>query len=944
MDFLPPAVTDAAVSRLVDWGKAQIGDRKKQKEIARLIDETAIRAPAASSSVDLAAKFGEHHLVEELLAHRELLNVEKHEAIRIFLGDDADDSAYEFVEKFWDSVNAITLTGEESLADRKAVESIEAVSQKIDFLLEAVGAAPSDREVQKKALSNYCKSLAQCHDETALPRFVKMHELKEPMPQFDLARGEQSILIYGDPGVGKSVLLKSVAADIAKSWINSGGDRIPVLIDARGWFRQYTSLAEGVAREVFGQATALTEAFIRKSPSLFCLFVDGLDEVRGDKDLLFAELARYAKCEGTRLICSSRFKEDCSRIGINNATLLNLSDEEVVSYLKDRGIDSPWSVMHRFNSRGRELMRNPLHLNCLVEYLRKEGTGAMPRNLAAVYGTCIATMIETKPVPDDSLDADYLQQQLGSYALECLTSQYVVPYRSYLIERFDPVEADRIEKAGKASGLLIVSGGAIRFSHAVFQEYLAAIFLAGQDNATIEAFCEQHSRDPLLKNFFEILCGCTTTASKQALILDCLERSSLTLFMDCLRARMNLSDEMEKRLSKEDIEAIAKQALKTYTNISNLYLAKMKPHIPFWRTLSNPDALIRMEVDYSMTSTVIHITLKEMCPDNEQVHVRLFDDEQGPVAIGPQGSISPIFSMRMSNQPEVHVYRIGALYEGIDCAREMAISMINDDLKGFFESAETILDEPIGMRAGFVEEALRRCRVKCEDSEGRERPLSLRRCTANGLTKLLAGTPDYIINVDGFRIPTSLLPILVRMLEIEPEDQLRYLPPEPDNLCGECRWIWEIYKDETFEEWCSAALLECEKSYRQFVHAFMEELGEYLPAYADGPFVLRVAIKHADNDGAFSDRSLYISCYPIGSEEEARVELTSDFFPRELDSTAFEERAQDYARMAKLLGRPGTNYYESSMGGLALLTEPSYIHKEVRKRIRNDVKTLFSLH
>ncbi len=664
MDLFVSVVTKTAFSRLIDWCKVRINSWRKQKNIAQLIDETTMRATTVSSSVDLGARFKDRQLVEELLAHRSLLDIGKDEAIAQFLGNSADNSAYRFVAEFWDSVNAIMSVGEESLVDRKAIESLEMINQKVDLLLDVTGATAADQKYQKRALSNYCDRLVQYREETVISRRLSMRDMANILPQSDLAKCGQSVLVYANPGMGKSALMRFVASDIAKSWIDGDGNRIPVLIDARGWYRQYTSLAEGAAREIFGQSTELSMSFVRRNLSLFCFIVDGLDEARSERDLLFAELARYANDKEVQLICSSRFESDCTRIGINGATLLSLTDEEAVAYLTSKGIGSARNVMLRLNDKGRELMRNPLHLNCLFEYLCKNGVEAVPRNLSTIYGTCIAAMIEAKPDSDSGLDADYLQQQLGSYALECLTNQYAVPYRSFLIERFDAGEVERIDRASKASGLLIVSGGAARFSHAVFQEYLAARFLASQESAVIRTFCERYARDSLLKNFFEILCGCTADASKQALILDCLEKSNLALFMDCLRARMNLSDEIEKHLSREDIEAIALQALKTYTNISCRYLTKTKAYIPFWRTLSEPDAQIRIEVDYSVATTVIHVTLKERILGEDLVLVKLSDDEQGPVIVDSEGRTSPIFSMRVSSQPETHIYRIGTLYGG----------------------------------------------------------------------------------------------------------------------------------------------------------------------------------------------------------------------------------------------------------------------------------------
>ena len=936
-------IGEESFSQLIGWVKAQVKNLVKKKKIAKLIDQTAMRAPMVASYVDLGAKFKDPRLIQELLAHHSLCDIGKDEAIRTFLGEGFDGPAYEYVASFWDSISVIASTGEESLVARKAVEEAEIANRKLDALAEAVGIAPEDSESLRRRLADYCSVFAQRYNEATIPRRIAIKGSKELLPQSALLEREHSVLVYADPGMGKSKLMAFVAASLAKAWVDGKGNRVPVLLEAREWSRRYSSLAEGAAKEVFGYAIEASMSFIRDNPELFCLIVDGLDETRNDRDLLFSELECYARFEKSRLVCSSRFKNDSERIGINSASLQGLTEEEVVSYLSDKGVNSPWSVLRRFNKAGRELMRNPLHLRCLVEYLRTEGDGSAPRNLATIYGTCIASMIEAKVDPDGGLDADYLQQRLGSYALECLVEREVPACRSFLLERCEPIEAERIERAGKDSGLLIAIGGAIEISHAVFQEYLAAIFLASRQNDEIKAFCELHARNPLLKNFFKILCGLTANAEKQTLVLDCLENRNLALFMACLRERMNLSDEIEGRLSKDDIAAIARQAFATYINISNRYLRKAKPHIPFWKTLSSPDASIRMEASYSVATTVMCIALKECQPGEDSVVVELSDDKQGPVMIGSNGSAVPISSIRVSNRPETHIYRIGAVYEGIDCAREMAISMINDDLGGFFDSAEPILSEPLGMKIAFTEEALWRSRIWHKDEEGRQRHISLRNCTADGLARTLAGKPERNINVGGTDIPVGLLPLLVRMLELAPADHLQYLPPVP-NYPGEgCHRVWEAYTDEAFESWCRVVLPECEKSYRQFIRTFMEEVGEYLPAYADGPFALKAIVEPADESAILPDRYLRVSQFPVESEEETRLEFVDDFFPKDFSYAGFEERAQDYIQAAKLLGRPGNSYHESTFRGSALLTERIFIHNEVRKRIKKDVEALFKL-
>lgn len=211
------------------------------------------------------------------------------------------------------------------------------------------------------------------------------------------------------------------------------------------------------------------------------------------------------------------------------------------------------------------------------------------------------------------------------------------------------------------------------------------------------------------------------------------------------------------------------------------------------------------------------------------------------------------------------------------------------------------------------------------------------------MAQTLEGKPEYGISVGGVDIPVGLLPFLVRMLEIVPEDHLQYLPPIPDNLDEECCCVWKAYTDDTFESWCKVVLPECERSYRQFILIFMEEIGEYLPAYADGPFSLRAAVEPADESSILPDRHLRVSSFPVESEEETRLEFVDDFFPKDFTFTGFEERAQNFIQAAKLLGRPGSSYHESTFRGSPLLTERIFIHNEVRKRIKNDVEALFKL-
>ncbi|MBE6472173.1 MAG: NACHT domain-containing protein [Coriobacteriaceae bacterium] len=804
--------------------------------------------------------------------------------------------------------------------------------------------AISERDRVRPILARYCEQVIQMTKSDSIERTVHRGRTKESVTSADLAKANSSMLISGEPGIGKSELIASLASELARYYLDGESTRIPVILEARGWSRQYSSLEDGAACAIAKTTPEISGEFVAANPDLFCLMVDGLDEARKDRDLLLNELALYARRERSQIICSSRVESDCSIIGIDCVRLDSLSNEQVIGFLKANGIYHAHSVMSRFSDAGRKLMQNPLHLSCLVRFLYVQGDNAVPRNLSAVYDECITSMLDFKIEPDAEMDSSYVRRQLGSYALKKLLDPETLPLRSFLISAMTAEEANQIEAHGKRSGLLVKTHDGTDFSHCVLQEYLAADYLAHQSKSYIKSFCEKHGHEKLLANLFQLLCGCIKSGDKQAVVFDYLECNNLALYMDCLRGRQNLSEQVQDAPSKEEIEAIARQALKSYINISAIYLEAMKPHIPFWRSLSALDTPIRANVSYSPYTTVMHIELLEKRNDGDDaISVELSDDAQGPTMTTADGIVMPILSLRASDRPEVHVYRVKNIYGGIDCAREIAISMVSDDIESFFKSSTTILTEPLGMRVGLIEGALRNRSLSRWSDTGKREILTLRNCNADEFGAIINGKPDYLINIDGVTIPNSVLYCLIKLLEMSGEEYLRFLPPEPDNVDCASRWVWDMYKEETVKKRCAIALLECERSYREYVETFMGGLCPYLPSYVEGPLSLRVALRKGDGDDYGSDWHIRISQFPTDKDEDTKVEFVTGFFPEAFPGGGFAERANEYTKVARMLGRPGTNYHEWQIGSADVLRDCTYIRKTVIKRVKEEVESLFRL-
>lgn len=802
------------------------------------------------------------------------------------------------------------------------------------------GAAIDNRNCIKPILYEYCLKIASTHHVDDFKRGLLQKGTNNECSIDSLIEEDISFLVYGPPGIGKSELLGRAASEIAQQYLAGKSSRIPIMIRARGWSRQYNNLLEGALRESSLISPDLTIEFLQENPDMFCLIIDGLDEARQERDLLFDELTVFASMESTCLICSSRFKEDSSYIGIKPLALNALTDKQVIEYLSAIGIKDVNGILHKLPKSGRKLLRNPLHLSCLANYLEHQDTDKMPSNTSIIYAEFIRRMLTSKIDPEGNTDIALICNKLGAYALNDLSSHGNTNPCSLFVGNQDDAELRLVKDRALAAGLIVQTDYGFEFLHTVFQEYLAASYLAAQDKKTIEDFCTKNGRNHLLEGFFEILCGSIHDVSKQSIVLDYLENNDLRLYVKCLKGRLNFSISIQDSFSISDLYKMGEQILASYINITNRYLNSTKPYIPFWETVSSSSSAICVKLTYSFSTSVMHIEFKEQLPEEESVNLKISNDKIGPTIKGPDGIESPILSFKSSSQPGLHVYRLNEVFGGIDCAREIAIAVIRDDLESFFANTASILYEPVGMFVGFVEAALRSTHILTKSINGEEMPLSLRNCTASELAKKVGGA-TYSISVEGTRIPIDVVPIMMRLLEISESNYEELIPPEPDNLENFNGWIWDLYKEDTALRWLVVALTECEKSYRAYVETFFKEASAYLQGYADGPIMLRVQVEKNEKGPFQPSLSIKVSPSPVQDVDDICVNLVENVFSDELAGKGFERRAKEYFRMEKALERPGYNFHEHHSDCADILGKCSYVRHEVRKRVRAELKSLF---
>lgn len=803
--------------------------------------------------------------------------------------------------------------------------------------------AIEDRSQSKPILEDYCRHIISKCSRTSLKRSLSRKDSHQDAPISALIAERASFLVCGNPGIGKTEFLKWISTEIARRYIAGAEMRIPVLIRARGWARQYSDLLEGAQLEISRYTSEITIDFLRENLNLFCLIVDGIDEARQERDLLFDELADFADREDTWLICSSRYNRDSLTIGISALTLDSLTDKQIHEYMKMNGLDNSYSLFYGLSKSGQELLRNPLHLSCFVAYLKKNGSTTLPRNTASIYGECLLSMLAIKRDPSNEINVASVCHKLGFYALNDLIVQNDTSiHKSFDLEIVDQ-EFAYIKDHALASGLLIQTDYDLQFSHAVFQEYLAACYLSELTEDELRTFCIENGTSILLENLFEILCGTIRDIKKQAIVLDYLESNNLQLYLTCLKGRLNFSTSIQEKLSLSELMTTGRQILTSYTNVTNAYLKSAKPFIPFWQSMTSSDATPRIEIIYGIRTSVIYVEFKEWHLGEEAVTVNISNDAQGPMIKGPNGTASPILSLTSSSMPRLHIYRTNELFGGIDCAREIAISVIKDDLKGFFANTAPILHEPREMRTSFIEAALRKTHILTKNQSGKDIPLSLRSCTAEDLWKRIEGTPRRIINIAGTEIPIDVIPCMMRLLELEDDTHIDLIPPEPDNLDNFNGCIWDLYKGDTRLRLIETALVGCEKAYRAYIETFFSELSDYLQDYVDGPVMLNVQVVKEEQSALHPDLSIKVAPYPVANIDEVRVVFVENMFSDDSNRIDFENRANEYFRMEKMLGRPGRNYHEYHSSCVDILGDCAYIRNKTIKRVKEEIEKLFDL-
>jgi len=193
------------------------------------------------------------------------------------------------------------------------------------------------------------------------------HEIKSSE---DVLKSIEPIVILGEPGSGKTYLLKQLAKKLIESISVDETVRIPIIIKARYWGSAFKTIVDAIYDEIHIFVSGITIPIVEHELALgnFVILVDGFDEIRIPKDKFLLEIERLVRSRMAKIIITSREANYHGEFTTNFRAykIEGISDDQIDAFAREAASISNFSYQLR-NRNLLELARLPLYLLMLCE-------------------------------------------------------------------------------------------------------------------------------------------------------------------------------------------------------------------------------------------------------------------------------------------------------------------------------------------------------------------------------------------------------------------------------------------------------------------------------------------------------------------------------------------------------------------------------------------------
>jgi hypothetical protein len=454
--------------------------------------------------------------------------------------------------------------------------------------------------------------IENANDDDEIARLLEGYQSSPISPVLDVLKRDRLVVVLGDPGSGKTSLLKF----LVMRWVNQvpetkGRKLLPVWID----LKEYAQERDGLLKYCQSGCTAYglnaSEVEKRLKTGEAALYVDGLDEIfdgliRGsviEEITVFA--ARYSQAP---VVVTSRIvgyeAERLRNAGFTHATLEDFDDKQVSEFLHKWYVTAEDDAKERARLTGRlertlkesravrELAGNPLLLTMMAILNRNQD---LPRDRVELYAQASRVLLHewdaSRALPVDTFARQEKEELLRELAGTMQQSEGGLA--GNLIERTRLIDLFRTflkglgvpDPHGKATSLvrqlternfILCFAGADRFSfvHRTFLEYFCAAWFVEQFQVKQTLSIDQlkhdifglHWKDEKWHEVLRLIAGMVGEKQAEELILFLMEQdgrhdklANLMLAAGCLsevrtrRAIQATSDALRLRFVEEVI-------------------------------------------------------------------------------------------------------------------------------------------------------------------------------------------------------------------------------------------------------------------------------------------------------------------------------------------------------------------------------------------------------
>lgn len=662
---------------------------------------------------------------------------------------------------------------------------------------------------------------------------------------FEELKNFRKIVLLANAGMGKTFEALKLSQLILSD--KKFDNYIPIFLRANLYKTSFDNLEEGIKEQLRPFTKTNTDKYFADNIcDNIILIIDGLDEVTDKSKYrsLINEINRFAALYPKMfsfITCrTNQFHNDLSNY--KDFTLNPLTDWEIRGYLQKNKINE-----NKFSNSYFELFKNPFLLNLAINIYSQNEEFSQFYNKSKFLEQCCLFLAgkrdEEKELDIPNINFFKLFSEIGKIAFENFDKN------SYTQVEFDELFSTLFsasEVFSKFRNEIFVAGQDYEFKHRLFKEYLIAFYLN-----KAYPFCDDNLDfyKQIIENdaYFEILSfvsGMITDIKTQILFFDFLLENNFKLFLYCITAKNDLSDQLQKLSFEEFSELYINTFFETYIKTLNLYF----PNI-----MDRFDPMAGIDVN------------KEICcfgcfSENRRLFYYWFDRISNPskrvFIISPNEFQKADFQHTENCKNDQRTYRTNTInlslsrLEG-DSARYLAMREVYTNLKRILE--EHILIESEYIICEYVN-IIKNCfRETCNDNfvsdiyKHFEEKLNKDSLLPNGQKCFIAAYNG--IKTKEFLTKLSILKTLDFDLGIFPLPKKDQFP--------EIGYIRESYSKIEMEKYMSNFFYYSEIAYKNMVEKNFTNLKDYFSLYLDIPYQIVYNLETDKKDRFYNGVAYY---------------------------------------------------------------------------------------